>query len=113
MTGKFIQQFNLKNAIVNVSTPDGVKSLAVVFRLPKAPSTQDYLRMVQAIPEMSPAEILLEVIDAWEFDEPLDSDNMTTLIDNCPQVAFAIMEAFGKLIHFREVQQIWGQKWLM
>lgn len=35
------------------------------------------------------------------------------LIDNCPQAAFAIMEAFGRLIHSREIQQIWGQKWLM
>ncbi|WP_221627538.1 phage tail assembly chaperone, partial [Proteus mirabilis] len=76
-------------------------------------NTQSYLRMIQAIPEMSPTEILLEVIEAWEFDESLNSANMTKLIDNCPQAAFAIMEAFGRLIHSREIQQIWGQKWLM
>ncbi|MBG2962355.1 phage tail assembly chaperone [Proteus mirabilis] len=113
MTGKFIQQFERKNAIVNINTSDGIKSLAVVFRLPKDPNTQSYLRMIQAIPEMSPTEILLEVIEAWEFDESLNSANMTKLIDNCPQAAFAIMEEFGRLIHSREIQQIWGQKWLM
>ncbi|EQB8802910.1 TPA: hypothetical protein SMR96_003200 [Proteus mirabilis] len=113
MTGKFIQQFERKNAIVNINTSDGIKSLAVVFRLPKDPNTQSYLRMIQTIPEMSPTEILLEVIEAWEFDESLNSANMNKLIDNCPQAAFAIMEAFGSLIHSREIQQIWGQKWLM
>ncbi len=113
MTQQFVKQFNAQKATVRVMTIQGERTLDVVFRLPTDPDTCEYLRMVEVAQRMSVTDILLDVMESWELEEPLNAHTVTTLIDNCPQAAFAIMEAFGELLHSRQLQQAWGQKWLM